>query len=417
MIAERAEHVIIGGNHIYARGYKGPTDESRSQGGLNRVGRLVAQSGLSMDGLLTLSLINAKQRGCHNEIIGLDIGSGNFRWAASVLAWRGIAPQARAFLGAHPDFRINLLGLTDSPSVAAHLQELPVKVSPFALTTKDKLINERIRARNIAYTLTASQTLEQFLQHQGINEIDFILAVNSLRFLSPNVFKEVVYTGVKSLRTGGRFIAYYFTGNLPWAAGGHNEGFNSAAARLTSLTTGRQEFVEREIQEIKLTHLMAVLNGNAPLAEERQYLVDEIMKLDPDEYKTLIRRGWDFYRRLGVLTEEEIKRVITEIDKQVPQYPPEQMLQKLARRTLMRAYYRFEKRERLKNMHRKIAIVQAIPELFPGIELQWIPYNRYELERSRDCIASRPMSVSIRAMLVWTHPYDDPRGGFVLTRR
>ncbi len=179
----------------YANSYNGPVTERTPVDCANEWRKL----GLgSIDSLLSEQLAVAAQAG-KNKVTVLDIGSGKeAKLLHAIMTDRSIAPESRRFLSSHPRMSFQLIGLTDA-----------IDEQSFGQTTIQDTVQEPdIRGifKNVAYTLTAAQTLGRFLEQEEISEINLGLATWSLAYLPPGIFGEVVGTTVNHLASKGRFL-------------------------------------------------------------------------------------------------------------------------------------------------------------------------------------------------------------------
>lgn len=253
-----------------------------------------------MDGLLVYYARKALEEG-RSKITVLDLGSGAGGLSTSLKSDPAIVPQTRAFLWNHPDFHVDIVGLTDAPSEEMFLKELPLKVNNSRLGLVDQTVNKQISIRNVAYTLTRAQTLKDFLQAQGITELDIVFAIKSLRYLPRVIFEETIQSGVNFLVPEGRFLAYHYARNVPGYAGARDTGFNTNADPATPRGKEVYNFVE-------------FLNFNTPDVPFKEVLAR--VKADR-EYRNHLKRALRLYRKLGVLrsidfgfVEQQVREVL-----------------------------------------------------------------------------------------------------------
>lgn len=255
-----------------------------------------------MDGLLVYYARKALEEG-RSKITVLDLGSGAGGLSTSLKSDPAIVPQTRAFLWNHPDFHVDIVGLTDAPSEEMFLKELPLKINNSRLGLVDQTVNKQISIRNVACTLTRVQTLKDFLQVQGITELDIIFAIKSLRYLPRVIFEETIQSGVNFLVPEGRFLAYHYARNVPGYAGARDTGFNTNADPATPRGKEVYNFVE-------------FLNFNTPDVPFKEVL--ERVKADR-EYRNHLKRALRLYAKLGVLKGIVIEFVEREVKESLPQ--------------------------------------------------------------------------------------------------
>lgn len=293
---------------IIAHTYKGPTEPHKHNRGVREFESWFADIANDftnghgiMDGLLVYYARKAEEAGRY-KITVLDLGSGAGGLSTSLKLDPAIVPQTRAFLWSQPDFQINIVGLTDSPSAEMHSKELPLKVDDSGLSLMNKTVNQQISVSNFAYTLSRTQTLECFLQERGIRRLDMIFAIKSLRYLPGIIFKEAVQTGVNFLVPEGRFLAYHYARNVPGYVGAKDTGFNTNADPNTPRGKEVHRFVE-------------FLNANTPDFSAVEVL--ERVKADR-EYRSHLIRSLRLYSKLGVLKNIMIKFIEGETGKGLP---------------------------------------------------------------------------------------------------
>ncbi len=382
--------------HVVANIYRGPREPAKHNRGIRAVEYGFGELDLSFDGLTRLYLEKALMEG-RTEVVGLDIGSGQGGLMRSFLENPTLGEGTRDLLRYHPELRLKLIGFTDAPSVDMHLKELPLNANPDLVDNQ----NGQISAANYAYTLTRWQTLKSFMDDKGIEGLDFILATKSLGFVSPVIFEETLHTGVDALVPpgqgfdekfqGGMFIAYYFGGHLPWSWGSRNNGFRTNAGPMNlfkrhwtlvrrnnlpvidAAPESRFHYVSADTGEVvygsMVDQYVAVLNAyiDTPLAHEVNKK-DRILSKDPDEHRRLVERAWGFYKRLGVLSDQDIQLAQEKISSQLPaEHGSIARFDLLAKRTLALAFRKYEVLKRRANLQEKRGIVEGIP----GVDLRW----------------------------------------------
>jgi hypothetical protein len=275
---------------IHAGLYHGPDDERMRRSVLGINGEL-APTGREFDDFLVEQMELAFQAG-RQQAVFLDIGSGTGELFASVLENLNMVRQSRAFLESHPRFKLRMIGLTDSPTPEDHLKKMPVEVLEAKLGDSSKRINrEQIMVSNIFYSLARTQTLDAFLQLQGVEAIDLAMATQSLRYLGPKVFEEVLSTAVSKLPEGGKFIATGLTESIPGYIGAEGNEFNIPEESI-HLTATRESFLYWSGVEPG--------SGEASDLEAEQQAFEE---------------ACNTYKRIGVLTQERIKEIRQGIDR------------------------------------------------------------------------------------------------------
>lgn len=294
---------------IIAHTYKGPTEPHKHNRGVREFESWFADIANDftnghgiMDGLLVYYARKAEEAGRY-KITVLDLGSGAGGLSTSLKLDPAIIPQTRAFLWSQPDFQINIVGLTDSPTVEMHSKELPLKADDSQLGLVDQAVNRQIFVSNFAYTLSRTQTLECFLQERGIRGLDMIFAIKSLRYLPRVIFEEAVKTGVNFLIPEGRFLAYHYACNVPGYAGAKDTGFNTNADPNTPRGKEVHKFVE-------------FLNANTPDFSATEVL--QRVGADYKKYREYVTRAFKLYSKLGVLKNIMIKFIEEEAGKGLP---------------------------------------------------------------------------------------------------
>ncbi len=159
---------------------------------------------LSLDYLLSTQLKIAISSG-RSSVNVLDIGSGDAGLFKGVVHHPARIPETMNLLTANGSIRVDMLGLTDAKTSEDHLKEAsniyPPEGSPFSV-------------KNIGYTLTAAQTLREFLIHLGNPKIDLILATCSLQYLGPLTFNQTIRDALDSLRASGSLMLAAVYSNL-----------------------------------------------------------------------------------------------------------------------------------------------------------------------------------------------------------
>lgn len=180
---------------VYVNAYRGPVTER----GALQYAREWTDIGLgSVDDLLTEQLNLSREQG-RQKVTVLDLGSTRqATFLTDLLRNPHTNLGTRRFLEQNPAFSLELVGLTD----AFTRQELDTVVNQTDVDTPQMRGSMRV----VAYSLTARQTLERFLESQQIDSPNLVFAVWSLAYLSPNTFREVLTSSTSSLAQAGRFI-------------------------------------------------------------------------------------------------------------------------------------------------------------------------------------------------------------------
>lgn len=159
-----------------------------------------------IDSLLHEQLVSAEARNAEKVTI-LDIGSGKeANLLHSIITDLEVAPKSREFLAKNADISLSLIGLTDA-----------VDTDEFGnptLTHESQADGMPAEFKNVAYTLTAKQSLEGFLKKEKVKDVDLALGTWSLAYLPPNIFGEVVKTTTEHLTPGGRFLGVGYNDNV-----------------------------------------------------------------------------------------------------------------------------------------------------------------------------------------------------------
>ena len=163
----------------------------------------------SFDDLILVQLENAKKQG-RKSIAILDIGSGKGNLFQEFLTDAQAGSKSRAFLAQNKDFNLEMLGITDANSVDELLTEQEI-------VAKGKSIpdNSQIKAKNIKYTLSFNQGIEDVLKAQKIEGIDLCVSTVALTYLGPNVFENTLKDVINNLHSGGQMVAYQYAGTTP----------------------------------------------------------------------------------------------------------------------------------------------------------------------------------------------------------
>ncbi len=129
----------------------------------------------------------------------LDIGSERF-----ATALRGLVrnpkdlPQSRQFMQTHSSLSLDLIGLTDTSS------NFEFGTPVFVQDSTDPNFDASLRIT--PYTLSAKQSLNDFLNQQGKRDIQIATAIWSLAYMGPNTFSEVLSNVSQALTQNGLFV-------------------------------------------------------------------------------------------------------------------------------------------------------------------------------------------------------------------
>jgi hypothetical protein len=270
--------------YVYYGLYHGPED-NRMRRNIALVNDELKGSGKTLDDFLAEQLVSAFNAG-RSEAVLLDIGSGTGELFASFIQDYSMGKKSRAFLRTNPQFKVQMIGLTDSPTASHHLKVMPIELLDGMLKEDSKRLQEQVEIRNVYYSLARGQSLNDFLKTQGIETIDLAVAIQSLRYLGPKVFEEVLQTVVSKMPRGGKLIASGVSESVP--------GYDGAC--------GDEFYVpEKLIHPDRATRRsMLYWKGIEPGAAE---------KSDPEAEKEALEAAWQTYKRLGVLTDERIEEV------------------------------------------------------------------------------------------------------------
>ena len=273
---------------IFAGRYFGPNGPDYTARGVREV-EIMLENLVKFDHVLHGQLELALQAG-RSEVVVLDIGSGEGELFADFLRNPKVGKKSRAFLGAHPEFKVRMLGLTDSPDAESHLREKPVNINEDKLDNESKrLKEEQLEIKNVYYTLTRTQTLEKFLQAQGVETVDFALATCSLMCFSPKVYEEVLQTTVAKMRKGGKFVASLIAPSI------YDTFPTSYVDSLTTYGMPLGDAARKWL--IYVNTCPRSVKNVAKYAKYPQDIKDE---------RRALEAAWKTYERIGVLTEADI---------------------------------------------------------------------------------------------------------------
>ncbi len=118
---------------------------------------------------------------------------------------------SRRILSANPGLRIRIIGLTDAPSDGKYLKSEAVVPSPYVVPLPT---NDQINAEIVYFSITANQTIGQFAEATGLDNIDLVVSTGFLLYLGDmDVYKKTIQDVAKRLRpSGGRFLGADYAG-------------------------------------------------------------------------------------------------------------------------------------------------------------------------------------------------------------
>ena len=238
----------------------------------------------SFDQLLLDALQNAIQQG-RSEIVVLDFGCGEAELFKGFLNTPESESRAKTFIK-QQHMKIKLIGITDITGLMNIPEDASVNtVLPIQVPLEE---SSSFEAYRILYGVTAAQTLENCLQTQGITSIDLSLATHSLNYFSVQNFEQIVETIANHLtKNGGKFIGASYNTRLP--------GF-----RRAPLAGAELDIPERKTN----TQLQDTLsNSFSPLYLPNVDIDSQIKNFAP---------AISLYKRLGVLSDDSIQKIIDE---------------------------------------------------------------------------------------------------------
>jgi hypothetical protein len=163
----------------------------------------------SFDDLIFNQLENAKKQG-RKKVTVLDIGSGKGNLFADYLSKPQLGKKSREFLTNNTDFNIDMVGITDAKTPEELLTEQKITSE-----TENIIDNSQIKARNIRYTLSYNQRIEDVLEKFKIEGVDLCTSTLALTYLGPSTFSNTIEDVIKNLNSGGQMIAYDYSGIAP----------------------------------------------------------------------------------------------------------------------------------------------------------------------------------------------------------
>lgn len=156
--------------------------------------------GLSIDKLLEKQV----RRDTSGTIVVVDFGAGDGKLTEEFLTDQTVGKRTRGVLKgkAKQDTSIIFWGINDSPHPFNHLCERDI------LPERDDPLKERVRGKEVSYSITSSQTMQRFFESKDIDGVDLVVASNSVSYLTPPVFEKFTDDVVRVLKPGGHCIAY-----------------------------------------------------------------------------------------------------------------------------------------------------------------------------------------------------------------
>lgn len=147
-----------------------------------------------------------------NNLVLLDIGSGEGTMLAGLWDSPNSIKQSIQFLRENPDFKIKAIGLTDSPDEAHQGKEKYIPLNENPSNEVDGSITRQIDIRNYFWTLSERQGLSQFFERLNIDKVDLVYATEIFQYLPSDVFGEVINTVSGKLTSGGQLFCSRFSG-------------------------------------------------------------------------------------------------------------------------------------------------------------------------------------------------------------
>lgn len=281
-----------------------------------------------------------------NSFTLLDVGNGNAGLYSDFLTNPDSAKASRDFLADHPDFKIKMVGLTDSPSPQNHNSPAPFDIDDSQLDKENKRINEQIEVDNRYWSLSRTQPLSQFFRENNIDKVDLALATESLRYLSVPVFKEVVLTVHNKLTEGGQFVVQGY--------GGAEPGFSGEWAT---------QYAESEASRKDKTPWKILFRNNIG------YLSTVTALTEPQPFETIeegeaaLQKAVGKYKDLGALTDDDIDSLTSELEREMYylRADPKQQIMARANRFLARGFTRHEKAYVKRMKATKFSLLKSMP--------------------------------------------------------
>lgn len=146
-----------------------------------------------------------------NNLVLLDIGSGEGTMLAGLWDNPNSIKQSIQFLRENPDFKIRAIGLTDSPDESHQGKEKYIPLNENPSDEVDGLITRRIDIRNYFWTLSEKQDLSTFFKRFNVDKVDLVYATEVFQYLPPGVFGKVIDTVSEKLNSGGQLFCSRFS--------------------------------------------------------------------------------------------------------------------------------------------------------------------------------------------------------------
>ncbi len=297
--------------------YAGPTEPRSFNRNIAACERRWKQEDLripSFDELILARLEQAKAEG--REVLQIvDIGSGEAGIFYDFLNSPNVCGETKAFLKENPSMKIHMVGLTD----ARDEQEFNTAILIKARDPRSPL-SSQVQAENRFYSLTHTQTLASFLRLNNISDVDIFLATVSLSYMGPSTFKHVLSDAIEYMRPGGRMIASSYA-DLPPGYWLDDSGF-------IELNVPNENRVDSSLGKTIAEAGAGILSSSR----------------DPSIEEENIYRAITLFKKLGVLTEEEVLEARSQLDAEVGLSKLEQ-LARFARDTLIIGKHRLKERK------------------------------------------------------------------------
>jgi len=241
----------------------------------------------SFDDLILAQLENAKKQGRKSVAI-LDIGSGKGNLFQEFLSDVQAGSKSRAFLERNSDFNIEMLGITDAKSVDELLTEQEIVAK--GDSTPD---NSQIKAKNIEYTLSSNQGIEDVLKAQKIEGIDLCVSTVALTYLGPNVFENTLKDVIKNLHSGGQMVAYEYAGTTPG---------------IIEPVVGERSLDIRDISDESLRYSSSLKATLSEKATRFGRIVSMPGELNIDDEEKQLERAEDLMVSVGAITADALEK-------------------------------------------------------------------------------------------------------------
>lgn len=281
----------------------------------------------SLDELILDQVTLAQRRG-EKRIQIVDIGSEREAVMLSgLIDYPWTLPRVREFMQNTPGMRLELTGLTDARSSS----EFGKSLIEYHSIHPDFDASLRV----VPYSLSATQSMEDFLKQQKISEIHLATAVWSLPYLGVNTFNEVLTTTSQALTKGGLFVGAAYGEAVSGLGFCMDYDFDPEiiylkrkksllnsyhwAGLLGELPSDQvPEFTEKQITEARkslIQTLMALGKTNVLDQKTADQLIDKLQVsyavAELAEVGTQIRYPiWDFWtQRFGLLKEKKDAKI------------------------------------------------------------------------------------------------------------